>query len=332
MGVCRQSIERGSPVHSVLWLPGNEAFMSVEGTRIVKLDLTGKVLDTYHFERLEIHDVCITPDGQRLLGFGTLVSSGAGLKPCKCRAEKQIIVYNLDRRIIETHVPLLHTIRDITLSRSGQFALISHEQKVPPQLWKLVAFYDWERVDPIQAITLSLRHTYIPKTAVDFAGSSSFGGRDDELVLCAGKAGDIHIWDRESASYLHHIPPPALGGDMTCIAWNPAADPFMFASGSHDGTVQIWTTPRMPPGNSSSRPAPVTPLTEASESPAQSTQPRAPSLHAVGPVLRERGQQYTPALEHDSVDITEKYGRLSEVLEVSSESLNDIVSRRHSWV
>ena len=36
-------------------------------------------------------------------------------------------------------------------------------------------------------MTLSLRHTYIPKTAVDFAGPSSFGGRDDELVLCAGK-------------------------------------------------------------------------------------------------------------------------------------------------
>lgn len=50
-----------------------------------------QVLDTYQFERLAIHDVCITPDGQRLLGFGTLLSSGAGLKPCKCRAEKQII-------------------------------------------------------------------------------------------------------------------------------------------------------------------------------------------------------------------------------------------------
>lgn len=36
-------------------------------------------------------------------------------------------------------------------------------------------------------MTLSLRHTYIPKTVVDFAGTSSFGGRDDELVLCAGK-------------------------------------------------------------------------------------------------------------------------------------------------
>jgi hypothetical protein len=50
-----------------------------------------------------------------------------------------------------------------------------------------VAFYDWDKVEPIQTISLSLRHTYIPKTTVDFAGSSSFGGRDDELVICAGK-------------------------------------------------------------------------------------------------------------------------------------------------
>ncbi|KAH9963010.1 hypothetical protein BC827DRAFT_187441 [Russula dissimulans] len=113
---------------------------------------------------------------------------------------------------------------------------------------------------------------------------------------------------------------------MTCIAWNPAADPFMFATGSHDGTVQIWTTPRMPLGNSSSRPAPTTPLTEASAP--RSAQPRA--MHAIGPVLREHGHRYIPALEHDSVDITEKYDLSGEALEVSS--LNDVVSRRHSWV
>lgn len=29
---------------------------------------------------------------------------------------------------------------------------------------------------------------------------------------------------------------------MTCIAWNHAAeDPFMFATGSHDGAVRVWT-------------------------------------------------------------------------------------------
>ena len=56
-------------------------------------------------------------------------------------------------------------------------------------------------------------------------------------------AGDIHIWDRESAALLHHVRAQALGGDLTCIAWNHAVEPFMFATGSHDGGVRIWTTP-----------------------------------------------------------------------------------------
>ena len=43
---------------------------------------------------------------------------------------------------------------------------------------------------------------------------------------------------------MHHVRSGALGGDLTCIAWNHAADdPFMFATGSHDGTVRIWTKP-----------------------------------------------------------------------------------------
>jgi len=63
-------------------------------------------------------------------------------------------------------------------------------------------------------------------------------------VVCAGKAGDIHIWDRVSAVLLRHIRAQDVGGDLTCIAWNPAAeDPFMFAAGSHDGAVRIWSTP-----------------------------------------------------------------------------------------
>ena len=56
--------------------------------------------------------------------------------------------------------------------------------------------------------------------------------------------GDIHIWDRDSAALLHYIRPQALGGgDLTCIAWNHLSDPFMFATGSHDGAVRIWTAP-----------------------------------------------------------------------------------------
>ena len=58
------------------------------------------------------------------------------------------------------------------------------------------------------------------------------------------RAGDIHIWDRVSAVLLHHVGAQDVGGDLTCIAWNPAAeDPFMFGTGCHDGTVRIWSSP-----------------------------------------------------------------------------------------
>ena len=116
-----------------------------------------------------------------------------------------------------------------------------------------------DRIDNTNAIArLNLRHTYMPKVPVDFAGHSSFGGKGDHLVVCAGKgvyrispvtsilissAGDIYIWDRDSAVLLHHIKDQALDGDLTCIAWNGAVDNvFTFATGSHEGSVRVWTT------------------------------------------------------------------------------------------
>jgi len=117
-----------------------------------------------------------------------------------------------------------------------------------------------DRMDNTNAVArLNLRQTYMPKMPVDFAGHSSFGGKDDHLVVCAGKggyrifpavtsiripsAGDIYIWDRDSAVLLHHINDQALDGDLTCIAWNGAVDNvFTFATGSHDGSVRVWAT------------------------------------------------------------------------------------------
>jgi len=131
------------------------------------------------------------------------------------------------------------------VSQSNQFVLVSYENKAPPQLWKVELVK--KQTDPTGTAPgivarLSLRHTYMPRTIVDFAGPSYFGGKDDQLIVCAGKAGDIHIWDRESAALLHHVRAQMVGGDLTCLAWNPAVDPFMFATGSHDGAVRIWTT------------------------------------------------------------------------------------------
>ncbi|KIK82317.1 hypothetical protein PAXRUDRAFT_35593 [Paxillus rubicundulus Ve08.2h10] len=265
-GVCRKTIDRQCAVQAVAWMPNGEAaFLSVEGSEVVKLDLNGNIVERYAFHRVVIHDVAVTPDSLRLLVVGPVMSSPTGLQPSKSRVEKQLLVYNVETKMIENQTPVLNDVRDITLARNGQVALISYEYKAPPQLWKLDVVKD--RMDSTTTTArLSLRHTYMPTMPIDFAGHSYFGGKDDQLVLCAGKAGDIHIWDRDSATLLHHVRAQDLGGDLTCIAWNQSAEePFMFATGSHDGTVHIWTTSDAPnrphgqPGLASSSLCSVTP-------------------------------------------------------------------------
>ncbi|KAI0346640.1 WD40 repeat-like protein [Trametopsis cervina] len=247
-GVCKRTIDRQHNVQSIAWLPGGEAFLSVEGSYVAKLDTSGSVLAQYHLKRMILHDVAVTNDRQRMLCVGTLTASEDGLQPTKCRAEKQIVVYNLERNEIENRVPVLHDVRNITLAKDGRVALVSYENKAPPQLWKL------EHIGGIAR--LSLRHTYMPKVPIDFAGPNYFGGKNDQLVLCAGKGGDIFVWDRESATLLYHIRPQALGsGDLTCIAWNHAVEHFMFATGSHDGAVRIWTNESPEIGSSETAPS-----------------------------------------------------------------------------
>ncbi|KAI6124581.1 WD40-repeat-containing domain protein [Pisolithus croceorrhizus] len=241
-GVFRRSINRKASIQAVTWLPSGDAFMTIEGSKIVKLDLNGKVLDKYSFNRVLIHDFAVTPDSRRLLCVGPILSSPEGLQPSKSRVEKQLLVYNMQTKQVENQTPVLHDVKDIALSRDGRFVLVSYE-KAPPQLWTLEMVKD--RTDNMTTIArLVLRHAYVPKTPVDFAGHGYFGGKDDQLVLCAGKAGDIYIWDRDSAILLHNIHAQALGGDLTCLAWNQAVENvFMFATGSHDGAVRVWSTP-----------------------------------------------------------------------------------------
>ncbi|KAJ7742718.1 WD40 repeat-like protein [Mycena maculata] len=246
-GVCQKTIDRETNVESITWFPGSEAFLSVEGSTVTKLDLRGNVLEQYDFGKMKLHDVAVTPDGVRLLGVGPLLESPTGRQPSKSPAEKRLAVYNTELKLIEHQTPVLNDVRDVTLARDtrqGLVALVSYENKAPPQLWRMEMVKDRENVAHLVA-RLTLRHTYMPKHAVEFAGPSYFGGRNDELVLCAGKAGDIHIWDQESGTLLRHIRAQAQqSGDLTCIAWNHAAeDPFMFATGSHDGAVRIWTKP-----------------------------------------------------------------------------------------
>jgi WD40 repeat protein len=107
---------------------------------------------------------------------------------------------------------------------------------------------------------------------------------------------------------------------MTCIAWNPAADPFMFATGSHDGSVQIWTTPEIPASHS--RPAFLTSRSEAAEQGV---------VNLSVPVLREPSHRYIPMREQESTDTVVNFVPPREVVTMLPGPLGTAV-RRHSWV
>lgn len=63
----------------------------MEGSEVVHLGLTGNQVATYVFDNLDIHDVAVTPDEQRLLGVGTLIRSPNGLNPRMSKGEKRIV-------------------------------------------------------------------------------------------------------------------------------------------------------------------------------------------------------------------------------------------------
>ena len=109
-----------------------------------------------------------------------------------------------------------------------------------------------------------LKHTYIPMTPIEsFAGLSAiFGGPQDQFVLRAGTGrsyiissssssdgsittntvNDIYIWDCDTTSQLYCIQAPITSvGTLTAFAWNCASDAWMFATGTHEGQVHIWT-------------------------------------------------------------------------------------------
>jgi hypothetical protein len=91
----------------------------VEGSEVVHLSVTGSEVATYVFDNMDLHDVAVTPDEQRLLGVGTLIRSPGGLNPRMSKEEKRIVgvsplppiscrvclnsnpVYNIKEQVVE---------------------------------------------------------------------------------------------------------------------------------------------------------------------------------------------------------------------------------------
>ncbi|KAG0705772.1 WD40-repeat-containing domain protein [Suillus ampliporus] len=240
-GVCLKTVRRPHMVHFIQWMPlENMSILSVEGCEVVKLDKDGEVLDTYSFGRVELRRVVVTSDGNRIIGIGPIMAAPNGLHPSRpTRVEKRIIVYNTRTRLCESQTPLFQDVNDVKLARNNVHLLFAFGDQSPPQLWKMELIGRTSQ----NCARLTLRHAFSSTVSIEYVGST-FGGKNDQFILCAGKSGDILIWDRESADLLHHIYPTSPDQDLTCISCNRlSGDPFALAVAGHDGSIRIWTTP-----------------------------------------------------------------------------------------
>ncbi|KAI0736393.1 hypothetical protein BC629DRAFT_1600734 [Irpex lacteus] len=233
-------------VIAVLMKPTVTAFFAVLGKRVLTMDTTGEILRNYPTQHLELRDVCVTKDSCWMICVGKYLPQEEQ-RPAQ---KYGIIVWDLKNHKVAKKVPVYYDMSNVTLASDDRSVLVSYENRSPSQFWQLLP--DAANTDFI------LRHSYLPKENVSFAALPSiFGGDHDHLVLRAaiGKypttpsssyftnnsAGDIYVWDRDSAAFVHHIrPPPILEGRFTSFAWNRGSESYMFATGTHDGTIHIW--------------------------------------------------------------------------------------------
>jgi len=165
-GVCNNHIDRRTAVHGVTWFASGGEFFSIKTNEVVYLDIHGHVIDQYPFERLQLHDIAITKNGERFLAVVTLEGSRDGYTPEKTRSEKRIVMYNKLEKVIErsvvmlmlrlflltlcySQVPILQDVRNITLLHDGRFALASYEDKACCFLYKSTVYADPGSLRPL---------------------------------------------------------------------------------------------------------------------------------------------------------------------------------------
>ena len=103
----------------------------------------------------------------------------------------------------------------------------SISSQAAPQLWKLEIVRDRDRVEYAQTSRLNLKHTFALKGPVDIAGPCHFGGKDDQLVLCAGKGRCPMLTGRGSLIGLH------FSGRCTHVGSRDGSSPPLHTTSEH---------------------------------------------------------------------------------------------------
>jgi len=249
------------PVESVTWFPHRQAndvatFLSVEGAVLRKFEWDGLLEKWVNhpqtdipFKDITINDVAVLPESQHMICVGTHTHTSTLKTYDSQRKEGIIMLYNLVKNKSESEVFVVGESRNVKISKDGEMILISYEDEAPPQIWKIRNLKQCGIHDQIhETAHLELVQTLMPKQPVNFAGPSHFGGKNDELVICAGKDGTIYVWDTRSGLLLHEFekererPGESPVDELTSFAWNHNSEQSMFCTGHLSGKVRVWTS------------------------------------------------------------------------------------------
>ncbi|CAE6439560.1 unnamed protein product [Rhizoctonia solani] len=104
------------------------------------------------------------PNEERIVCVATLLQSQTKDQPINSRYEKRILIYNFRTGEVESQVPLLQDVRDIALTTLGNYALVSYENKAPPQTWRINEInVRKEDGSDITKCQLTISQTYVTK-------------------------------------------------------------------------------------------------------------------------------------------------------------------------
>ncbi|KAG8946865.1 hypothetical protein FRC03_001247, partial [Tulasnella sp. 419] len=118
---------------------------------------------------LEIQNLTFTHDGQHLLFIAAVLKPiDEKLKWSKCKAEKRLVAFNVVTGEIESQSPIMNTARNVTIGKEGKCALVSYEDRHPPELWEV-------SVSDEGTLKMSLHYACEVDQPVVFTGDSYFG-------------------------------------------------------------------------------------------------------------------------------------------------------------
>lgn len=195
-------------VSSAAWAPNGQTFVigsqDILGLGLWTLD--GEKIHEWKEESLRVHDLAISPDGQRLVVL----------------LEQRIFVYDfVTREKLCEWVLEDVKLTSINISRNSHHMLISMNDN---------------KIRLMDIDTGEVLQSFSGQKQTEFIIRSAFGGADENFVVSGSEDSKVYIW-RTNGHLVEAL--DAHHGCVNAVAWHPK-DPRVFASAGDDHKVRIW--------------------------------------------------------------------------------------------